>query len=129
MKMALLTAGICVVILSSFATADDAVSSCEKGDMSKSMVRQSDLIGKWKQIGFEENGKVIKMNIGLTHEFATNCEMIVTMIGVPVKYNYLLEENRLTLTNELTKSNYHKVFSKVELNLIIHGGDVFERIK
>jgi hypothetical protein len=124
----LLTAVGCLVISNQVFAADN-ISNCEKGDMTNSIVRQSHLIGKWKQIGIEDEGKVMKMKINLTHEFTSDCKMIARMSGEPGRYRYILEGNILNLTSETTGSNYSKEFTKVENNLIIHGGDVFERVE
>lgn len=109
--------------------AADNMSNCEKGDMTNSIVRQSNLVGKWKQIGIEDEGKIMKMKINLTHEFKNDCKMVAIMKGEPGKYKYVLEGNNLILTSETTNRNYYKEFTKVENNLIIHGGDVFERVE
>jgi hypothetical protein len=129
MKIQLLSVAVVCLATINPAFATESMSNCEKGEMTNSIVRQSDLIGKWKQIGIEDEGKVMKMKINLTHEFTNDCKMIARSSGEPGRYKYILEENNLTLTSETTNRNYHKEFTKVENNRIIHGGDVFERIK
>jgi hypothetical protein len=129
MKKQILSAVVGCFVISNQAFSTDNISNCEKGDMTNSIVRQSNLIGKWKQIGIEDEGKIIKMKINLIHEFTSDCKVIARMSGEPGRYKYILEGNNLILTSETTGRSYSKKFTKVENNLIIHGGDVFERVE
>lgn len=129
MKKAVFSVLLFPSIATSFAFADEGAANCEKGDMSSAVVRQSGLIGKWKQVGIEDEGKVKALKLDLVHEFTNDCRMIASSGGEPSAYKYALEGNVLILTSQLTGSNYYKEFTKAEENRIIHGGDVFDRIK
>lgn len=106
-----------------------AAANCETGDMTNSRVHQPDLIGKWKQIGIEEDGKISKIKIDLTHEFTSDCKLLATMGGETSTYSYTIDGGVLVLKSALTDSTHRKEFSKVSKDTITHGGDVFNRIE
>lgn len=121
-----------LVLLAPVVQGDEAAGAkagkCERGSIGAA--RQSDLLGTWKETGFYEDGKIepLGFKMELTHEFRDDCTMIATLDGDASTYQYLIEDGKLVLVSKLIGRTV-KEFRRVSKDTLIHGSDVFSRVK